>query len=220
MMSEANEIVAKGFRILTGEEKIDSDLYDYRSEAAIAAFSKALALDPGIFRAWIGLGVAYAYFPNKFEDALSAFARAQAIDAKNPESYYQLGRLFFHRAEVDYENAGVKEYETALQLFCEAAKLGYKDQGELYNLMGTTYFRIERYNEALACFERSAAEAQEGSWLPSTYFLSAQINELTGNLEEALRWYELYVSQGSVNEEVLTTIRNLKAIIENQRKAL
>lgn len=218
-MFGANELVAKGFRILNGQEKIDPDLYSYRSEAAIATFLKALAANPNMFRAWIGLGISYAYSPSTFDESLSAFLKAQAIDAQHPDSYYQLGRLFLHRAETDYEKALPEEYEQALHFFSEADRLGYEDRGELYNLKGTTYFRIKRYDEALKCFERSAAETQDGSWLPSTYFLAAQINELNGNLEEAIRWYELYVAKGFGGRDVMSTLRNLKTTRENQLKA-
>ena len=220
MTSEAKDILSKAFRILRAEEEFDLDRFAYRNDAAIATFMEALSLDPNMVEAWIGLGISYAYWPNRFEDALSAFTRAQQINPANADAYYQLGRLYFYHAETHHETVGAEEYETALHYLQEAAARGYHDLGDLYNLMGTAYFRLKRYDEAIRCFEQSVVEANEGAWLPSTYFLAAEANKLKGNLGEALRWYESYVSSGFDDEEVGLNIRNLKIILQNRHKAL
>ena len=219
-MAEANELVAKGFRILRGEEELARDRFASPSEGASACFKEAIGLDSDIFEAWIGLGIAYAYDPKKFDAALAAFLNAKKLNPENPESWYQLGRLYFSHAERNYDIAGAPEYEQAIQFFHEAAKRSYESPVILYDRLGTTYFRLQRYDEALESFERSAAEAREASALPSTYFLAAQINELKGNLEEALRWYESYIAKGFDDEDVRLTIRNLKAMLKNRHKAL
>lgn len=69
MTSEARDILSKAFRILRAEEEFDLDRFGYRNDAAIASFMEALSLDPRMVEAWIGLGISYAYWPNRFEDA-------------------------------------------------------------------------------------------------------------------------------------------------------
>lgn len=220
MTSEAKDISSKAFKILRKEEEFDLEHFAYRNEAAIAAFKEALSIDPLLVEAWIGLGIAYAYCPNNFEDARSAFMRAQQIDPANAATYYQLGRLYFSHAETNYETATAEEYEKALHYLKEASVQGYHDLGDLYNLMGTVAFRLKRYDAAIAFFQQSVAEANEGAWLPSTYFLAAEANKLNGNLREALRWYESYLSKGYDDEQVRLKIRNLRAILQNRLKAL
>ena len=220
MTAEAKQIVERAFRILRGTEKFDLDQFAYRSEAALASFKEAVSLDPHSYDAWIGLGLSFAFWPSRFDDAFSSFTRAQRINPKRPDSYYELGRLLLRHAETNYETADPKDLERALVFFNEAARLGYEDLGDLYNVMGTTYYRLDRCREAVECFEQSAARANPDSWFPSTYFLAAKANELQGNLDEALRWYESYLRKGFQDEDVRLKIKNIKMLLENRRRAL
>jgi tetratricopeptide (TPR) repeat protein len=220
MTAEAKDLVERGFRILRGKEEFDLDQFAYRSDAAMASFRQATALDPSSYDAWLGLGLSYGFSPTRFDEAFAAFTRAQEINPERPESFYELGRLLLRHAETNYESAEREDLEQALGFFDESAKLGYEDPAALYNLMGTTYFRLKRYREALECFEHSAAAARPESWFPSTYFLAAEANELEGNLEEAVRWYELYLAKGFHDEDVRLKVRNIKTLLENRQKAL
>ena len=68
MTAEAKQIVERAFRILRGKEKFDLAQFTYRSEAALASFKEALALEPNSHDAWLGLGLSYAFWP-MFDEA-------------------------------------------------------------------------------------------------------------------------------------------------------
>jgi tetratricopeptide (TPR) repeat protein len=220
---KAEEVSSHGFRILSGEETFDLDKYSFQSEAAKEYFQKALSLDPNCYDALMGMGICNSYDPREYNKAIAAFKRAIEIRPNEAEPYYQAGLIFLLDSDRNYENPIVSGKEEALQHFQKALELGYKPQSWLYNHIGTVYSRMGLYGEAINCFEHSIKYMEnEGTWIPSVFFLAADACETLGKDSEAIKWLVLYKKQnfGSDTEEIDQRINNLKIISENRKKAL
>jgi tetratricopeptide (TPR) repeat protein len=63
-----------------------------RNEEAVAAFEKALALDPKFDRAWYGMGLALQRL-GRHEDALAALKRNTELQPMSPYGWYHLARV-------------------------------------------------------------------------------------------------------------------------------
>jgi tetratricopeptide (TPR) repeat protein len=84
----------------------------HQPEKAIPEFRMALDIDLTQARAWMGLGVAYAWTgqPN---EAAHAFSETVRLDSKNVEAYYDLGLVL----------AALEQYDEAIRAFDDALKL-------------------------------------------------------------------------------------------------
>jgi tetratricopeptide (TPR) repeat protein len=217
------EKVSRGLRILRGKEPYDHAKYRSGLAAAEGEFKDALALNPNSYRALLALGVCYSYRPTKHRDAIEALKQAIDIRPEASEGYYELGVTLFHVGERGSFGDRQPPYEEAVRCFEKALELGHAPKGGIYNLVGTTHFRLGRYDDAIAWFEKSAESlSEEGGWQPSTFFLAAEANELLGRTAEAIRWYELYKKRGlgTDHDEIDMRIRNLRVLDENRTKAL
>lgn len=217
------EKVARGLRILHGKEAYDHTKYRLGGRAAEAEFKDALSLDPNSYRALLALGICYSYRPTKHREAIEALTRAIDICPDRVEGYYELGLTFLHAGERGSIVGSPNPFEEALRYFEKVLALGYEPRAGIYNLLGTTCFRLGRYEDAIEWFEKSAESVEkDGGWEPSTFFLAAQANEMLGRSAEAIRWYELYKHRGlgTDHEEIDMRIRNLRILEENRKKAL
>lgn len=215
---DVNEIVARGFRILEGKERWNPELYESSSLAARAQFEEALKRDPSCYRAIIGLAECLAFNPRELTVALGLFQRAIDMKPEEAEAYYEIGRNMFIAGERGFYING-REYEDALKFLREAAKRNYKQLSWLYNHVGIIHFRIRKYEEAIGYFEESAKHVDEdGSWIPSTFYLAAKACEEMGNISAAIRWYERFLEHGfdSKEAEIRQRIGDLRACTSEQ----
>jgi tetratricopeptide (TPR) repeat protein len=216
--NDVNELVAKGFRILEGEERWNSKLYQALDLAARAQFEKALNRDPDCYRAIVGLGVCLAFDPRELSTALKLFRRAIDMKPEEAEAYYEMGRNLFIAAERGLYING-HEYQDALDFLQEAAKCNYKQLSWLYNHIGIIHYRMRKYDEAIIYFEESAKHmVEDGSWVPSTFYLAAKASEEVGNIPAAIRWYERFLEHrfDSKKPEIEQRIEALKAMMNEQ----
>lgn len=219
----AQELSSSGSKMLNGEAEFDLNKYSSPSEAAKEQFQQALRLDPNCYDALMGIGVCRSYDPHEYDKAVAAFKKAIEIRPNESEPYYQAGLIFLLDNDRNYENPMANGKEEALRHFQKALELGYRPRSWLYNHMGTLYSRMELYEEAIKCFEHSVKYMKdEGSWIPSTFFLAAEANELLGKYSEAIKWLKLYKEQGFPGDaqEIDQRIKNIKIISENKKKAL
>jgi tetratricopeptide (TPR) repeat protein len=216
------QTVSEGFGILRGDVEYDLDKFPSRSDAALAKFQEVLTYDPNNYEAWLGTGICQAYWPGKYRAAIQAFKRASQIAPGEAEPYFQLGLTFLRDGEVNYERPMEEGYQHALRYFFEAEKHDYSPKSVLYNNIGTTLYRMGDYADAINWFERSAGRMRdEGTWLPSTFFLAAEANEKTGRFSEAAKWYESCRDEGmSLGEDLELKIKNLKILANNQGRSL
>ena len=94
-----------------------------RQQEAVAAFTKAVELDPNYAEAHYNLGVNYSR-AERYEEAVESFKRALAARADYPEALYNLGLAYY----LMDNNAGLAEQQKKLKamnspLASELAKL-------------------------------------------------------------------------------------------------
>jgi tetratricopeptide (TPR) repeat protein len=218
--SQVQERVTKGFRILEGKEQYNNKAFLTQSDAAEAEFNEALRMDPNCYDALIGLGRCYAYRPQEYAAAISIFLRAIHIFPNRAEPYYRIGLTFLRAGERGFNLKDKASYDEALQYFEHALDIGFVPKSEIYNCLGTAWFRKEDYQEAIKWFKLSFDSLTiEGGWQPSTFFLAAEACERLGQFAEAIKWYQLYKEHGQVgsNREIDNKIEELNRndMIEN-----
>lgn len=71
-----------------------------KPDTALAAFSAATQIKPGLDRAWYGMGLAHARL-QQHAAAATAFEQAIALQPMNGEGYYQLGMAYHHARQAD-----------------------------------------------------------------------------------------------------------------------
>lgn len=215
--------VNKGFRILNGKEKYSLQLYSDPCDAAEAEFREALRIDPNCSVALLGLGRCYSSNPRRYEEAISLFLRAMEAPGTKADASYQIGLTFLHAGGRGLAPLGKNPNEEALRYFKEALESDYSPKAWLYNHIGTAYYRLEEFDEALIWFEKSAESiGSEGGWVPSTYFLAAEACEYLCRFSDAVKWYHRYKEHSHLGdaEEINKRIQNLRILEKNRRKAL
>jgi tetratricopeptide (TPR) repeat protein len=92
------------------------------------------------------LGESY-YLEGKYTDALAELMRAEEVYSEVPALHNDLGLVYKAKGE----------YEKALYHFKKALKLN-PQYPEVLNNMGTVYSLLERWNEAIACFDGARSD--------------------------------------------------------------
>ena len=123
--------------------------------AAIDAFERAIAADPGFAQAWGGLAMTYAVLPaytNRLatavsaERSLDAAQRALALDPAQPEPYLAMGNV---AASISLRK------ETGAALLRKAIELR-PSSATAHQWLGTTLVEMGRLEEGIASLERAA----------------------------------------------------------------
>jgi tetratricopeptide (TPR) repeat protein len=199
----AERRIASG--LIEDKRKYDSARFTGSYEQAESLFREALTLDPDNFRALLGLGRCHSHYPSRYEEAVLCFEKAAAVSPDDPEPSYLAGLAYLRAEEAGVSSAGLNLPDSAVLFFRKALDAGYNDVASLYNLIGTAHFRRRDYEQALQGFRESAALiAQNGGWIPSTFFLGAESARYLGRLDEALEWYEAARRRGlSVEDDYI-----------------
>jgi tetratricopeptide (TPR) repeat protein len=141
----SNEEQAK---VLVDEGK---ELYkNDQDEQAVAAFQKAIRLQPGLAEAHLRLGMAFAALERKpeadeeYKKAIELYKRTVQSDAKDAEAFFNLGEAhsFLHQDEEAARN-----YRQATRL--------KPDDEEAYYQLGKAETRLANYTEAIAAFQKA-----------------------------------------------------------------
>ena len=128
------------------------DSGDYR--AALEAFEKAVAADPGMSPALFNMGIIHKR-QGSAEEAAKAFGRVVEIDPRNTSAYLELAGL--------HATAGrLKEAEDVLRRAVNVAPEGTADAAQAYYSLGTVLLWQKRYEEAEAYLRRAASPG----WAP------------------------------------------------------
>jgi TolB-like protein/tetratricopeptide (TPR) repeat protein len=144
---EAHDLYLRGLTLWRVRE--EDELF-----AAIDAFERAIAVDPGFAQAWGGLATTYAVLPdysNRLtpdvteERSLDAAQRALALDPTQPEPYLAMGSLarYFGRRE------------TATALLRRAIVLR-PSSATAHQWLGTTLVEIGELEAGITSLERAA----------------------------------------------------------------
>jgi serine/threonine protein kinase/tetratricopeptide (TPR) repeat protein len=133
------------------------------SIAAITAFQKAVAVNPYNWRNHINLGNAYFGLGDSAK-ALPEYQKVIEISPDNSLGYMDIGALYLRRGQW---NESILQFQKSLALAPDA---------DTYSNLGTAYFFLNRYGEAVKMYEKALqvnASQDEALW---------------GNLGDAYRW--------------------------------
>jgi len=119
-------------------------------EQAVAAYRKAIEIDPKRASSWSNLGLVYGK-QGKPADARTAYQKALAVDPKYAYAHYNIARQL---ADEGKSEEAIRVYKKAVE-----AK---PDYSRAWNSMGVQYFVQKRYDEAARAY-RKAVEADPGN---------------------------------------------------------
>ena len=104
-----------------------------RSEAALAAAQRSVALDPLNVRSHEGLGDVL-YYSHRYKEAIAAYTDAIAVDPAPPEAYARRGWSYYLLGDLKLAQASCQEkldyYQSLVCLAITLDKLGRHDEGE------------------------------------------------------------------------------------------
>ena len=169
--------------------------------AAVELYRKALAARPVYAEAQVGLARVLADM-NRDEEALDAIDAARAARPNYAEASTVEGRILRSQAQNEEASAAFKralreahdfqpEALTGLALIYQetgdmehaaeyfkraAAQLGDTDP-IIYQLLGDTYERLERYDDALAAYDKFVAVAPNHSLAPAVRSMATQLRK-------------------------------------------
>ncbi len=148
----------------------------YLYQEAVDWYRKAIELNPGDWRLYLGLGKQHIGL-NQLEEAYQAFSKVVEINPKHAETLTMIG-IYFKTQEQDFEKA-IEYYEKAIE-----ADAGYERPR---HLLGGVLMELHRYDEAKAVYEelvKTAPESPNGYYGLGQYHLNQKEYE---EAEKALR---------------------------------
>ena len=136
------------------------------------------------------------YNNSQFDSATIYYKRALELRPGFKEAYYNIALIY--SSQSDYANAIVTMQE-CLQ--------SHPDYGEGLQLMGTSYARQERNDEAFPFFERAYATGMRNAEL--SHYLG-YLYDLKNNVSQALVFYKEAVQQDSTKVDVFKRLAELE----------
>jgi tetratricopeptide (TPR) repeat protein len=162
---QANEWFAKGYKHSINEE------YD----AAIKAFTSAIALNPNYEEAYYGRGIAF-YGKRQFDKAIKDYSKSIDLNHNadifdriyKANAYFNRGNAYFAKGQDD--NA-IADYSRAIALNPSYFQ-AYFNRGVVYKSKGQNNKALEDYNRAIAI---NPQKAKMLSGIPEGFILDGQI---------------------------------------------
>jgi tetratricopeptide (TPR) repeat protein len=128
-------------------------LEDGNLEGAIAAYRRAIEIDPDISWSHHNLGEALAKL-GQFEEAIAAFRRAIELNPDFSWSYHHLGDALDRQ----------QQWEEAVAAFRKAIELNADHFGS-YCGLGQSLVKLERLDEAIAAYEQAIQLNPDADWI-------------------------------------------------------
>jgi predicted O-linked N-acetylglucosamine transferase (SPINDLY family) len=146
-----------------------------RSEKAVQAYDRALALQPNNVEAIVNRGAALHEL-GRFEEALAAAERAVTLNSAYPPAHLNRGLAL----------GALQRYEAALAAYQRAIALK-SDYADAHANRGAALFALQRYGEALASYDRALAIDPRAA--EAAFNRGAALRAL-GRVSEALAAYD------------------------------
>jgi tetratricopeptide (TPR) repeat protein len=153
-----------------------------RWDEALAAFEKAVELDPALFKAYYKMAQCYEAKDDP-QNALAMYTKAVEQGPRFLEAYSQLGRLY---ANLGYLDQAVQVLQSALQV----AQEGTEEAAMVHHLLGTVYQQQRNYPAAINEF-RAALEIQPS--MQDALFSLGWTYALEEDKDEARRYLKRFV---------------------------
>ncbi len=154
-----------------------------RNREAIAAFEKALEIDPKFHEAWNNLGNALKGLGRNSE-AIAAFEKALEIDPKFHHAWYGLGNAL---KGLGRNREAIAAFETALEIDPKF--------DDAWNGLGNALRNLGRNREAIAAFDKALEITGDQLWQAwanrgVAFFQSGRYTEAIQNWDEGLQKYQ------------------------------
>jgi tetratricopeptide (TPR) repeat protein/TolB-like protein len=114
------------------------------SAEALDAFQKAVRLNPYYWVNYNALGIAYTHHGD-FPKALQAFQQVSVVEPDVIAGYENVGNIYLQKGK--YQES-IPYYQKALQI---------EPEFSTYSNLGTSYFFLKQYSNAVEMFERAGA---------------------------------------------------------------
>ncbi|HKG12960.1 MAG TPA: tetratricopeptide repeat protein [Pyrinomonadaceae bacterium] len=124
---------------------------DDRDEEAVAAFKRAVEIDPDFAEAHYRLGLSYNVMKQTdeadkaFREAVKLYEKTTRRDEKDSDAFYFLG--------LCYEKLG--EYEDAVKALKESVKTSPTENDDKYYALGFSQMKLAKYDEAVRAFNKA-----------------------------------------------------------------
>ncbi len=174
-------------RALEGELLLGASGREAAYRAAVEAFQRAVAADPGMLDAWANLGDA-AQRAGDPEVALSAYLSAIRLAPSDPDLREGAGLVLF----------GVERFADAAAQYGEAARLRPRDAAPLLNA-GDGWAAASKFEEALAAYDEALVRDPSAV---EAHGKRGAVLERVGRLGEAREAYAVYVERGGADAAV------------------
>jgi len=145
-------------------------------EKALSLLDQAIQTNPNDAWAWQNRGVALNKL-GRSEEAIDSYRRAGEMNPMVTMAWENLGKLL---RKLGRHDEAIESYKRGIELWPEGG-------GDLWNGMGIAYTELNRYGDALSCFEEAARlHPGDGSvWNNKGWAL-----ENLGRFSEAMTAYE------------------------------
>lgn len=209
-----------------------------RPESAVKYLKDAIEADSNSMEAWYYLGVVYES-TEQIKQAIDAYQNALRITPDSGEIWERLGYIYLKRDELQlalghfnkayqYTDKNIYAYKIGLILmmqerFEEAIDyftlcLDDSEPEEIYENLGTCYFRIRKYDEAIS-YLKHAIQMKHNSHKDLLFFMIGNSYMKTSQPEQAREYLleGLKINPKEVN--ILYTLGILEANLENYELA-
>jgi superkiller protein 3 len=163
-----------------------------RMDEALQHFNRALEIEPDMYQAWHGRGVALHNL-GRYEEAIISYNRALALESGNHEVWYYHGNALRNLGR--YEEA-IVSHDRALEI--------KPDMHEAWHDRGIALGELHRYEEAVSSYDRALEIKSDKleTWLVRAHALAmlGRYEKALASLERVLETqpnsYEIWLGRG------------------------
>lgn len=168
-------------RALFGQEK--------NLEEAESAFRTALAINPKLWQSHLFLGLVHNA-RKQYDQAVQEFRLALKQEPKDVESLNNLAITY----------SLMEQYEQAESILADLART--TNEKKVHNNLAVVYFRLGKYDKALAAFKKGAANEAVAQYNMGVEYMAIGMHrEAVASFEEAMFLHPKYYSAAAANLE-------------------
>lgn len=160
--------------------------------------------NPGLYEKYVEAREILSAWQGRSEELYSAKKILDAViqgDMNFAPAYRERGRLFMMEGYIDEYNYKKGSLHLAVLSILKAVKIepGYEDA---YVLLAHVYTNKKQYEDAITALEKAEALGTQSPWL---YLNRAELFELQGEYNDALKSYMKIIREGADNEKAFST---------------
>ena len=159
---------------------------------AIKDYNQCIALSKVNVKAYTNRGAAYASIGQP-EKALDDFNTALSLDSNSHSAYEKRGMLMMSK----------ESYDDAIKDFRSYLKINTDPDPEIWSFMGEAYFKINKFVEALNCYDEALKINQTGLYYLNRSLILFQLNRKKEAGGDAIKALE---KGQNINQEYLKSL--------------